>query len=60
MEIHDFEWKGFSIVGVFLAFLADQNCEIRDDLKNDKNEHPTKKPKTEILKQEVKLVVREN
>ena len=60
MEIHEFEWRDLSILGVFLAFSDYQECDTMDDFSNDQIEYSTKKPKIEILQLEVKSVVMEN
>ena len=60
MEIYEFEWRDFSILGVFLAFLDCQDSHTKNEFKNDQIEGSIKKPKNEILQLEAKSVVMED
>ena len=60
MVIHEFEWRDFWILGVFLAFSDYQDCDTRNEFNNDQVDESTKKPKIEILQLEVKSVVMED
>ena len=57
MEIHEFEWREFSILGAFLAFSDYQDCDTKNEFKINQIRYSTKKPEIEILQPDVKSVV---